>query len=213
LGNLFQKYRKFRAHNKYSYPGLFMVLGGSKALLQIGVVFVGAWFAVSLMTSELKEKENELAQNSNVADESSKLTGLADDSQAQAEVTATAATQATNPIRKSHTKIPAAKAGVYNADWLLKQDGGSYVVQLASSIEKPDLYQKAFDLSETHPAVVFPFKKTRSNQLMYGYAIGMYDTVREARAGIKQLSGNAVAEGVWIRPVGEIQKQIVNTRK
>jgi len=177
------------------------------------LVAVGAWFAVSLMTSGLKEKENELAQNSNVADESSKLTGLADDSQAQAEITAATATQATNPIRKSHTKIPAAKAGVYNADWLLKQDGGSYVVQLASSIEKPDLYQKAFDLSETHPAVVFPFKMTRSNQLMYGYAIGMYDTVREARAGIKQLSGNVVAEGVWIRPVGEIQKQIVNTRK
>ena len=115
MGNLFQKYRKFRAHNKYSYPGLFMVLGGSKALLQIGVVFVGTWFAVSLMTSELKEKENELAQNSNVADESSKLTGLADDSQAQAEVTATAATQATNPIRKSHTKIPAANCLLYTS--------------------------------------------------------------------------------------------------
>ena len=48
---------------------------------------------------------------------------------------------------------------------------------------------------------------------MYGYAIGMYDSFREAQNDVNKLQDSAVAEGVWIRPVGEIQREIVSVRQ
>jgi len=211
LNNFFHKYRKFHAHNRYSYPTLFMAIGCGKALLQIGVVFAVVWYAVSVMSNRLHGSDNALVKKISGVVGSSRFIGLVDSKQ-QSEIPATAASQATSLTLKSRMTSHPAKAGVYNADWLLKQDVGAYVVQLASSTVKPDLYQKAFELSKTHPAVVYPFKKTRSNRLMYGYAIGIYDSVGEAKADVNQLSRSAVAQGVWIRPVSEIQKEIISTR-
>lgn len=214
MANLSEKYRLFRANHKYSYPGLFIAISSAKALLQIGVVFAVAWYALLLMTGGQHAGGRALAQDSNAVDKSLQLTGFTD-RPAQVEIPAIATSDTlgeTSDNTLERISYPVANPGVYNAEWLLKHDTGSFVVQLASSTDKPDLYQKAFDLSESHPVVVYPFKKTRSNRLMYGYAIGMYDSFSEAQADVKQLSENAVAEGVWIRSVGEIQEQIVRVR-
>ena len=210
MTNLSEKYRQFRTYHKYSYPGLFIVISSAKALLQIGVVFAVAWYALSLMTGGQHAGGRALAQDSNAADKSLQLTGFTD-TPARVEIPAIATSEALGQI-SGRVSPPVANPGVYNAEWLLKHEAGSYVVQLASSTDKPDLYQKAFELSDSHPVVVYPFKRTRSNRLMYGYAIGMYDSFNEAQADVKQLSENAVAEGVWIRSVGEIQKQVLSVR-
>ena len=200
MATLSEKYRSFRARNQHSYPGLFIALGFTGALLQIAVVFGVTWYALSLISSVGSDDQKVLVQRS-------QLTGFADDNRSQVEIPATAATGSTGPVPGTFIE-----SGVYNADWLLKQNAGSYVVQLASSTVKPDLYQKAFTLAETHPVVVFPFRKTRGNQLMYGYAIGMYQSFIEAQNEVNKLPVGAVTEGVWIRPVSEVQKQIAGSR-
>ena len=210
MANLSEKYRQFRAYHKYSYPGLFIAISSAKALLQIGVVFAVAWYALSLMTGGQHAGGRALAQDSNAADKSLQLTGFTG-APAQVEIPAIATSEALGQTSE-RVSSPVANPGVYNVEWLLKHEAGSYVVQLASSTDKPDLYQKAFELSDSHPVVVYPFKRTRSNRMMYGYAIGMYDSFNEAQADVKQLSENAVAEGVWIRSVGEIQKQVLSVR-
>ncbi len=210
--NLAHWYRVFRAHNKYDYPGFFLVVGCSKAVLQLGLVFGIIWFALPMVANEQIDEKFALEQNNSTAVKSVQFAGFAE-TRVQVEIPAAAPGNVSVQIRKTDTAAPAAKVGVYNADWLLKQNAGSYVVQLASSTAKPELFQKAFLLSETHPVVVYPFRKTRSNRLMYGYAIGMYDSFNEAQSGVGKLSASSVAEGVWIRSVGEIQKEIVSTRQ
>ena len=200
MATLSEKYRSFRVRNQHSYPGLFIALGFTRGLLQIAVVFGVTWYALSLISSVGSDDQKVLVQRS-------QLTGFADDNRSQVEIPATTATGSTGPVPGAIVE-----SGVYNADWLLKQNAGSYVVQLASSTVKPDLYQKAFTLAETHPVVVFPFRKTRGNQLMYGYAIGMYQSFNEAQNEVNKLPVGAVTEGVWIRPVSEVQKQIAGSR-
>ena len=210
--SLSNKYREFHRNNQYSYSGLFMAIGFGKFIIQIGVVFAAAWYSISLVTGP-PERENVLAQKSPAVDMSLQAVGLANEAEQgnfkRIEIPATATS---DPIPVVVSTDSALSVGVYNADWLLKQDASSFVVQLASSTDKPDLYQKAFDLSDGHPVVVFPFKKVRGNRLMYGYAIGMYGSFQEARRSVSKLPEGAVAEGVWIRLVGDLQKDIVSTR-
>ena len=210
--DLAYKYRIFRAHNRHSYPVLFMAIACGKSALQLGL-FIGVfWFALSKLTGGQHQGNYVLEQKYKTVDKSIQFAGI-DRKLTQVEIPATAVGKVPVRIREAGTTVPAAKVGVYNADWLLKQDADAYVVQLASSTVKPELFQKAFVLSETYPVVVYPFKKTRNNQLMYGYAIGMYGSFNEAQKGANKLSASAVEEGVWIRSVGEIQKAIVSTRQ
>lgn len=206
--NLSRKYREFRAYNQYSYPGMFIAIGSVKALLQIGIVFAVGWYALALMAGGQVDGESVVAKNNDVEvlDKSMQLTGFTD-SPTQVEIPATATIETAERLSS-----PVANPGVYNALWLLKHDAGSYVAQLASSTDKPDLYQKAFELSDNNSVIVYPFKKTSNNQLMYGYAIGIYDSFNDAQKDVAKLPESAVAEGVWIRSVGEIQMQIINVR-
>jgi len=189
-----------------------MAIGFGKFIIQIGVVFAAAWYSISLVTGP-PERENVLAQKSPAVDMSLQAVGLANEAEQgnfkRIEIPATATS---DPIPVVVSTDSALSVGVYNADWLLKQDASSFVAQLASSTDRSGLYQRAFDLSDTHPVVVYPFRKTRGNRLMYGYAIGMFGSFHEAQRSVGALSEGAIAEGVWIRRVGEIQKDIASTR-
>ena len=218
LANLVEQHRRmYHVRNRRSYPGLLIAIGCGKAALLIGVGFAIAWYGLAMLTNGQPDGENDLVQNtpvqkSSMVDKFFQLSGFAD-SPSKVEIPATSSGQTEEPARPTPVTYPVAKVGVYNADWLLKQNDSAYVVQLASSTVKPEIYQKAFILSDTHPVVVYPFRKTRGNRLMYGYAIGMYDSFREAQNDVNKLQDSAVAEGVWIRPVGEIQREIVSVRQ
>jgi len=225
--NLIQKYREFRADNTRSNPGSFMAVVSGKAILQIGVAFAVGWFASSLMTNVLHKNEHGLVQNSDAAEKPFEINGFADspvqadglvqadrsvqvDSPIQREIPAAAASEVTRPVPIVH---PAANAAVNDADWLLNQDVSSYVVQLAADTSRSEIVRKASLLSGTHLVVVYPSSKNRDDRLMYGFAIGIYDTFFEAQNEVEKLPESAVAEGVWIRPVRELQKRIINAQQ
>jgi len=231
--NLIQKYREFRADNTRSNPGSFMAVVSGKAILQIGVAFAVGWFASSLMTNVLHKNEHGLVQNSDAAEKPFEITGFADssvqvdspvqadglvqtdrsvqvDSPIQREIPAAAASEVTRPVPIVY---PAANAAVNDADWLLNQDVSSYVVQLAADTSRSEIVRKASLLSGTHLVVVYPSRKNRDDRLMYGFAIGIYDTFFEAQKEVEKLPESAVAEGVWIRSVRELQKRIINAQQ
>ena len=213
--NLIQKYREFRAANTRSNPGSFMAVVSGKAILQIGVAFAVGWFASSLMTNVLHKNEHGLVQNSDAAEKPFEITGFADssvqvDSPIQREIPAAAASEVTRPVPIVY---PAANAAVNDADWLLNQDVSSYVVQLAADTSRSEIVRKASLLSGTHLVVVYPSRKNRDDRLMYGFAIGIYDTFFEAQKEVEKLPESAVAEGVWIRSVRELQKRIINAQQ
>ena len=201
--------------------------------MQIGVAFAVGWFASSLMTNVLHKNEHGLVQNSDAAEKPFEITGFADssvqvdspvqadglvqadrsvqvDSPIQREIPAAAASEVTRPVPIVY---PAANAAVNDADWLLNQDVSSYVVQLAADTSRSEIVRKASLLSGTHLVVVYPSRKNRDDRLMYGFAIGIYDTFFEAQNEVEKLPESAVAEGVWIRSVRELQKRIINAQQ
>lgn len=214
LFQLIERFRSFRANNKYSYPGLFLFLGCGKAILEITLVFAVVWYGLAFLAGSFDPKMNDpLVNVDDVPRASTRLTGFAD-SLDKVEIPAASVGNSAE-LRGSQKTLPsdiATNAGVYHADWLGVQESGSYVVQVASSTNKTDLFQKAFEFSDDYPVVVYPFKKTRNNRLMYGVSVGMFRSYNDAFASVDQFKNSNVAEGVWIRSVDEIQKQIGSIR-
>jgi len=183
-------------------------------MLEIALVFGAVWYGLAFLAGDFDSKKNDsFVATDNISNESILLTGFADNTD-KVEIPAVSAGDSfeRNRPRESRALEVSPNTGVYNADWLLVQNSGSYVVQLASSTDKTDLFQKAFEFSDDYPVVVYPFKKTRTNRTMYGVSVGVYKSYNEAYASVVQLTGNAVADGFWIRPVKEIQKQIGSVR-
>ncbi len=210
------KYRSFRAHHRYSYPVLFTLLGCGKTLVQFACVFAIAWYGLPMMLGQ-QNKQSSVATVENNAVIESAVAGDSNDSGAavgllgsvtldQIEIPAVAVVETVT--ERSQPRRETAKPGVYNADWLLSQQSGSFVVQLASSTDKSAMYQRAFDYTESHPSVVFPFRKARGNRMMYGFAMGIFSTEEDARDMVETLDATAVREGVWIRQMGEVQRKI-----
>lgn len=201
----YEKYQDFRVYHQYTYPGLFFAIACGKTLVQFAALFAIAWYVAPMLTgSDAKlDADPAMVQNSGQLDASEALTGFAEGLKSVEIPASVASVNARVP-----TAVAGVKAGLYNAAFLSNQNADAYVVQLGASTDRRDLYLRASEHSNQYPAVVYPFKKTRSGKLMYGYSLGFYQNLREAQTLVDRLPVSAVAEGVWIRKVGEIQTQI-----
>ncbi len=203
---LTERYRIFRAHHKYSYPFLFMVIGTIKALGEIALVAGVLWItfpmahdffnpkpeaSTSTYTSEVQSTENLLAISS------------APEGVIEIEIPAVAPPDPT-------TAAPALKR-IREATWMFKQDADKFTIQFGSSVDKEKLRMSALELSDDSVIILFPFKRNANDRTVYGFTSGIYDTVDQAALAIAGMPASIREFSPWIRPVDTLQKQIART--
>lgn len=96
---------------------------------------------------------------------------------------------------------------VYGAEWIMMLPEDKFTIQFGSSPDQRRLFEEARAFPSGQVAM-FPFKKTPSNRLVYGYASGVYSSLDAAQRAIRKMPQSVVARGPWIRPVGALKKQI-----
>jgi len=202
--NITNKYRSFHANNKYNYPGLFAALGISRTLMEFTLALAVAWYGINMLTGQTA-KDNPTDTISAAAPENDSADQLPVITGELKEIEVPAVSLASTLQSNGSTPI---MSGMRNIEWLLNQSTDLYVVQLGSSTDKASLYQKAFELSDSYPSVVFPFKKTRDGKIMYGYSMGLFENLQDARNSVNKLNANTTQEGIWIRRLSELQKKI-----
>jgi septal ring-binding cell division protein DamX len=96
---------------------------------------------------------------------------------------------------------------VYDAEWIMLLPEDKFTIQFGSSPDQRRLFEEARAFPSGQVAM-FPFKKTPSNRLVYGYASGVYSSLDAAQRAIRKMPKSIVARGPWIRPIGSLKKQI-----
>ncbi|OED40023.1 hypothetical protein AB833_12605 [Chromatiales bacterium (ex Bugula neritina AB1)] len=204
-----EKYRVFRAYNKYSYPFLFFLIGSGKTIAQIGMVAAAVWFAYPVADNFLNSSSTSVSV-----------------------AAAPASTPLDHAITSDKIEIPAVanniissgsgsgKLGKLNssqntplsAKRMFDLDPEQYTIQFESSPDKDLLFESAEAFASEFPIIVFPFKKTPSDRLVYGYSSGVYSSLESALSAIEMMPGKIRALNPWVRPISDIQKQITATQ-
>lgn len=209
------RYRMFKANNRYSYPFLFFFMGALKNLCQFGALAVVGWTIYQVGSNKLQSDsiESRVSQESVVervviADapivtQPVEILALANDHSNKSLIN----TDSTFELIEMETAQQA--LALFDWEWVLKQDTDKFTIQFGSSPDKDLLYESARTFPTEEAVVVFPFKKTPSNRTVYGFSAGLYDSLEKAQQAIRDMPSATRAIGPWIRPIDELQKQIV----
>jgi septal ring-binding cell division protein DamX len=100
--------------------------------------------------------------------------------------------------------------GRYALRWVQSQPADDYTIQFGASVNKSELIDFANE-HLTNGAVIYPFKRTEGNQVMYGVASGLYDSMSSALVAIDNMPVTAVVNDPWIRPIKKLQRQVSRT--
>ena len=211
--SLNEKYRIFKAKKKYNYPVLFFVIGFLNVTLQLAIVAAATWFLYSTAADFIKFYDDDqpvVALFSGPSESSSHHKA------SFSEVAAKSSSQSTDGLSDREVISEIEEQSITSAivndwKWVFQQPEGRFTIQYRSSTDKELLYEDARLLPSTSSVGVFPFKKTSRNQMLYGYASGVYDTLESAEQTIQSLSPKARAHGPWIRPIKELQEQVART--
>lgn len=203
-------YRVFKANNRYSYPFLFFALGALKSLCQLGALAVAGWVVYQGISSTT----NSDTSHSNVAKVSvaAPVTAIAKQKVQSVEILAVSTDAINPPLVNPNTALEPLgdnATRLLDWEWVLKQDAEKFTIQYGSSPDEELLYESARAFPTESAVVVFPFKKTPSNRTVFGFSSGLYDSLDSAQQAIKELPQSARSFGPWIRPIGQLQKQIV----
>lgn len=109
--------------------------------------------------------------------------------------------------------IAAKTTQVQQWDWILEQNGNHYIIQLGSSINKEKLYESAVNFDTEAPVAFYPFRLNRDEKIVYGYALGIYNSFDSAKEAVASLPQRVQNFGPWIRPIDDLQRQIASTSR
>ncbi len=210
---LLHSYRVFKANNRYSYPMFFFMMGTLKNTCQIGAVTICAWVIYTAGHNQLTTGDSTLASSTSHA--SSPTTIL---SPVEIPAVASHGMQNSRQITESTRLKPVTsgalqhtESGLHGSKWVFKQDERMFTIQYASSPDIELITQGARSFSTSDAVAVFPFKKNRNKQMVYGFSAGIYDSVKSAQLAIAALPESTRALEPWIRPIGELQEQVART--
>ena len=96
---------------------------------------------------------------------------------------------------------------VFGSEWILQLADDKFVIQFGTSPDRALIEQEARAFPDP-PVAIYPFKRTPSSRLVYGYSSGVYDSLDEALRIVETLPQALVAYGPWIRPVAQLKEQI-----
>lgn len=215
--NLLKNYRHFKANNRYTYPFLFFAIGALKNLMQFATLGIAGWVVFQLGSGHSVIEpvvENTKQESAAVIVETQQFTGSD-----AVEVLAAATTNqnlrvapivVTDPLELTASDADEIRQ-VFSWEWILQQDEKKFTIQFASSPDKERLYETANSFPVDASVAVFPFKKTPSNRTVYGFSSGVYDSLEIARLAIAEFPQEVRSNDPWIRPIEQLQKEIVVT--
>lgn len=99
--------------------------------------------------------------------------------------------------------------------WILQLNPASHIIQIGASTDLAALQGLIPDSDFKEPTAVYPYTRTLSDEIVYGIAVGLYETHDAASAAVENMSEVGRAYKPWIRQVEDITKEIENmdTRK
>lgn len=197
-----RRYRKFRFENQYDAPLLIFFIDlciGLGKILLLAVLVLGGWL---LSNQYLSNQESALADSGEMKLQKSSV--------------AVQSLPAVTPVSAANETIkPAAvhdatlnNLTIVDAQWITRLDPNSFIVQFASTPHLKLLEEFIPVINNGEPIAIYPFKKTRSGNLVYGIATGVFDDLDTALISLEQLPNEARAYEPWVRPVKELIGQV-----
>jgi len=196
--------RRYRRQHPYNHPMLYFFMdlidSSLKLLLLCGVAIAG-YVAVKNYTGHNPVSQIATATTTEPAQSDIELPLT----QQTTVVTASAVRGTVNATTDIRTKrLLDNTPGIL---WINSLPDTHYVIQFASSVDKPTLIAFANNHLQKG-AVIFPFKITADKQTMYGVASGLYETMDSAMQAIERFPQALRQHQPWIRPVASLQKQV-----
>lgn len=219
--NPLSSYRqRYRLHQAYSqYPRLNLAADICSTACLSTFVAASFWFGYSVMTHQpeaanqtaSRPGSNELAVAVNSAPHSDSEFAVGD-----VEIPAVASVVTEDQLALASASVSANlhlaavdQREIHESDWILLLPTDKFVIQFGSSPDLDLIYAEA-KAFPTGPVAIYPFKKTPTNRVVYGYSSGIYDSLEEAQRAIESFPKSIVTYGPWIRPVGALKQQIMN---
>jgi len=189
-----RRYRKFRYENQYDAPLLilfFDVCIGLGKILLLALLVLGGWL---LSNQYLSGKEATLV-DSRLLEPTVAVQSLP-----PAAPEPTTSTAEPDTVRDNLT--------IVDAQWISRLNPNSFIVQFASTPDLKLLKEFIPVINNGEPIAIYPFKKTRSGNPVYGIATGVFDDLDSALISLEQLPTEARAYKPWVRPVKELIGQV-----
>lgn len=207
--NLIHQYREYRAYNKYAHPFMFFAIDSVKNICQLALVTAVTWQGYSALNNYSyapANKENIGLTATAPASMNVVVRQTANNAVMEVLASANDATATNSDVEAKNNAFK-----INGQEWINKLPAGKYTIQIESSPDKQLLYSSARSFTDSPQLAIYPFKKTPSNRNVYGLSTGLFDSFEQARIAVSTLPEEVVNFGVWIRPVGVLQKQIRKT--
>ena len=205
--------RRYRRNNPYTHPFLFFVVDCTDSCLQfalIGAIAFGGYQSFKHKNEQPGLSESSTKVAATIVDTPVETTIVPASSKSTiTEIETLTITMPTVATLK-HDEPTVVLDGKYALRWVQSQPADDYTIQFGASVDKGELIDFAHE-HLTNGAVVYPFKQTEDNQVMYGVASGLYDSVSLAMQAIDNMLINAVVNDPWIRPIKTLQQQVSHT--
>lgn len=214
--NVGKRLRRYRAENPYSHTLSFFFLDaflGLSKIVLVGVVLIAAWLAGSAWMNAQQHSPQAIAI---VAEEIK-----------QQPVTAAhtvVRTEAENPdavldvtvsvqenTRPDNNDAPI--VAVLGDEWLLNQSRDSFTLQVGSSPARGKLVAFANEVVNDQQTTIYAYKVSRIGNPIYGLALGLYPDLQSAQQSIEKLPASYRQFDPWVRPLGELQDQIIQVKE
>ena len=204
--------RRFRMHKSFSRnPRKSMLTDIAGTVFLIGFVAMSAWLSLSVITDNDPALQVSTATPSNALVQGNlapETNGVTNGVVAKNTVANTSANGSQTVESADKPGYPTNEDNIYESNWIFQLPDEKYVVQFGSSTNREQLYEDA-KLFPVSPVAFYPFRVTQSERVIYGYAAGVYASLDEANLAIAALPPALVQREPWIRPVGELKKQIM----
>lgn len=201
---LTKKMRRYRAYYPHSHRAFFYIIEACESLLKIVlacVVLVGCFLLlkdrVPLINAATGVIGSTQSVKSNAGQNQLALTRKPKQS---------ARNSSTEPrysgILNSETSI----------EWLNQLKPSEFIIQFATTPDKPAIIAFATENLSTSGAAVYPFKRTPSGRYVYGVStIEVYKSLESAQLALGELPPALQQSKPWIRPVKALQEEVLKT--
>jgi septal ring-binding cell division protein DamX len=193
--------QKFRKENPYNHPFVFLLVdltdGALKTAIVAGLLFGGFHF----IKQQLSVTESEALVISDRGNDNTDLHNT---------VLVTASSEIVHEDELNHSAQANGNTlldGSTGIRWINDLPDSHYVIQYAASTDKTSLIEFANNHLQKG-AVIYPFKTTAENNVMYGLASGLYESLFIALQTVDKLPEPLVIHSPWVRPVVELKTEV-----
>jgi septal ring-binding cell division protein DamX len=200
---LTKKMRRYRAYYPQSHRAFFYLIEACESLLKI--VLVCAFIAGCFLL--LKDRMPLINAATGKTDNTQTARGTPGQFQPAL---------SRKPKESTRNGTETRYAGILNSEasveWLIQLKPSEFIIQFATTPDKPAIIAFATENLSTSGAAVYPFKRTPSGRYVYGVStIEVYKSLESAQLALGKLPPALQQSKPWIRPVKALQEEVLKT--